>query len=174
MSAGTRRGAPHVDADLTVIADIEFDNAALGLDADLALGRQALVQHKTGEATRAIAALLHFRAIGVEDPVTEIHLRVARCFDDQQLVEADTGVSVTPLFGVLGQNVRVLADQVEDHEVVAQAVHLGKTQQHGVTPAAGFRQQTTRLPSRGDALQMPGHRPPALRRNGRGCCSWNS
>ncbi|MNI21892.1 hypothetical protein D3C73_754340 [compost metagenome] len=167
------RGA-HVDADLPIVANIQLDDAAFGFDADQALGGQALVEHEAREATCAVAALFNLGAVGVENPIAEIHVRVARCFDDQQLVETDAGVPVAPLLGMLGQNVRVLADQVEDHEIIAQAVHLGKTQQHGFTPAAGFRQRTTRLPSHGDALQMPDHRPPTLRRHGRGCCSWNS
>jgi hypothetical protein len=37
----------------------------------------------------------------------------------------------------------VLAHKVQHHEIIAQAMHLGKTQQHGITPAAGFRRQTT-------------------------------
>ncbi|MNK98087.1 hypothetical protein D3C87_1184390 [compost metagenome] len=164
----------HVDTDLAVVTHVELDDTALGLDADLPLCGQALVEHETGEAARTVAALFHFGTVGVEDPIAEIHVRVARCFDDQQLVETDSRMPITPQLGVLGQNMRVLADQVEDHEVIAQAVHLGKTQQHGFTPAAGFRQQTTRLPFHGDALQMPDHRPPTLLRYGRGCCSWNS
>jgi hypothetical protein len=44
------------------------------------------------------------------------------------LVEADAGVSITPLLGVLGLDMGVLADEVEHHEVVAEAVHLGEAQ----------------------------------------------
>ncbi len=164
----------HVDTDLAVVLHVQFDDAALGFHADALFCGQALVQHEAGEAARTVAALLDLGTVGIEDAVAEIHFRVVRRLDDQQLVEADAGVAVTPLLGVLGLNVRVLADQVEDHEVVAQPMHLGKTQQHGLTPAAGFRQRTIRRWSRGGVLRRPGRRRPGFQRNGHGCCSWSS
>ncbi|MNS44741.1 hypothetical protein D3C72_771920 [compost metagenome] len=165
---------PHVNADLPVVAYVQLNDAALGFDADTLFRGQAFVQHEAGKATRTVATLLNLGTVGVENPIAEIHVRVARCFDDQQLVETDAGVPVAPLLGMLGQDVRVLADQVEDHEVVAQPMHLGKTQQHGLTPAAGFRQHTVRRRSRGGVLRTPGRRRPGFQRNGHGCCSWSS
>ncbi|MCY1180487.1 hypothetical protein D9M73_209340 [compost metagenome] len=118
----------HVHGHLPVRTDIQFDDAALGFHADALFHRQALVDDEAGEAARAVAALLHFRTIGVEDAVAEVDVRVGRRFDDQQLVETDARVAVAPLLGVLGLDMGVLADQVEDHEVVAEAVHLGEAQ----------------------------------------------
>ncbi|PRD25208.1 UNVERIFIED_CONTAM: ammonium transporter [Trichonephila clavipes] len=114
--------------DLAVVLHAQLDHAALGLDANDLLGGQALVQHEAGEAARTVAALLHLGAVGVEDAVAEIDVRMARRLDDQQLVETDAGVAIAPLLGMLGLHVGVLADQVEDHEVIAQTVHLGKAQ----------------------------------------------
>src|SRR5690606_40659133 len=57
----------HVDADLAVGANVQLDDAALGLDAYPAPGGQALVQHEARDAARAVAAWLHFRTVGIED-----------------------------------------------------------------------------------------------------------
>ena len=77
----TRRA--HVNADLTVAAHVQLNDAAFGFDFDLALGGQALVEHKAGKTAGSVAALFNLGPVGVEDPVTEIHLGIARCFNDQ-------------------------------------------------------------------------------------------
>ncbi|MNO46854.1 hypothetical protein D3C76_371460 [compost metagenome] len=120
----------HVDTDLAVVLHVQLDDAALGFHADALFRGQALVQHEAGEAARTVAALLHLGAVGVEDAVAEIEVGVARRLDDQQLVEADAGVAVAPHLYVARLDMGVLADQVEDHEVIAQAMHLGEAQQH--------------------------------------------
>src|SRR5690606_2297117 len=118
----------HVDADLAIGTDVQLNHTAAGLNADLPLEGQALVHYEAGEAAGTVAALFDLGAVGVEDPVAKVHVRAARRLDDQQLIEAHAGVAVAPEFDVLGLDVGMLADQVEDHEVVAQAMHFGEAQ----------------------------------------------
>ena len=110
LGRGEARRA-HVDTHLAVVAHVQLDDAAFGFHADALLGGQALVQHEAGETARTVAALLDLGTVGIEDPIAEVHVRVVRRLDDQQLVEADAGVAVTPLLGMLGLDVRVLADR---------------------------------------------------------------
>jgi hypothetical protein len=50
--------------------------------------------HELDEAARAVAALLHLAAVGVEDAVAEIGRRVPRPLDHQDLVATDAEVPV--------------------------------------------------------------------------------
>ncbi len=61
---------------LAVALEQQFDDAALGLDADLLLDRQALVEDEAGEAAGTVAALFDLGAIGVEDAIAKVHVRV--------------------------------------------------------------------------------------------------
>ena len=88
--------------------------------------------HETHEAARAVAALLHLAAVGIEDPVVEVRALEPRPLDDQDLVAADTQVAVgeaLPRRRVEGDG---LAGGVDHDEVVAGAVHLGECQLHRI------------------------------------------
>jgi hypothetical protein len=120
----------HVDGHAAVALDAGHDHARLRPDADLVLVGQPLVAHEAHEAARAVAALLDLAAVGVEDPVDEVHVGAVGRLDQQHLVGAHAEVAIrerAPLR--LGQR-HALAHAVEHDEVVARALHLGEPQPH--------------------------------------------
>ena len=52
---------------------------------------------KAHEAARTIAALLHFTAVGIVDPVTKVSLRGGGGLHQQQLVAADAEMAISQL-----------------------------------------------------------------------------
>ena len=133
-----RRRRSHVDAHLAVVLQARDDGPAQRLDAQLALRAEALVLDELHEAARAVAALLHLAAVGVEDTVAEIAVPAAR-LDHQDLVAADAEMPVreAPELGA-GERERLLRG-VDDHEIVSGAVHLGERELHA--SAASTRAQ---------------------------------
>ena len=55
--------------------------------------RSARIQER-GDAACAVAALLHFASVGVEDPIEHAIARIARRFEHECLVEADAGAPI--------------------------------------------------------------------------------
>ena len=120
----------HVDPHAAVVVHLQRQGAAQSLDLEFTLVGQTLIDDEAGKAARAVAAVLHLAAVGVEDPVAKIHVRLARRLYQQQLIEADPEMAVGQLADLLVPQVGALGDQIDHHEVVAQAVHLGEVQQH--------------------------------------------
>ena len=88
--------------------------------------------HKLHETAGTIAALTDFAAIGIEDAVAEIGGRGAGCLHQQQLVKADACVAVSELLYLLRRQEHGLINSVNDDKVVAEAVHLGEFEHHGL------------------------------------------
>src|SRR3546814_4477768 len=65
------RGA-HVDGDLFVVAFVQHQDAGGDFGAQRIAAGQALFVHEADEAARAVAAVLDFGAVGVEDAVAEV------------------------------------------------------------------------------------------------------
>ena len=84
----------HVDAHQIVVGDAEHHAPGLGADADVAFVGQPFQPHKAREAARAVAALRHFAAVGVENSVVKIQLGIVRRFYHQHLVKADAQVPI--------------------------------------------------------------------------------
>jgi hypothetical protein len=120
----------HVHRDLAVGFEFRHDQSALRLDADLALVGEALLMDEAHEAARAVAALLDLAAVGVEDAVAEIDARRRAALDDQDLVAADAEMAVGEKARLGRRRHEVLADRVEHDEIVAEAMHFGKTNTH--------------------------------------------
>jgi len=121
----------HIDAHRAVVLEARDDDSAEGFDADFAFRAQPLLMNETYEAASAVAALLDFAAVGVEDAIAEIDVRLASFFNEQNLVTADAEVAVGEQAQLRrGQRDR-LTKPVEDDEVVAQSVHLDECQLHG-------------------------------------------
>src|SRR6185503_9740892 len=85
-----------------------------------------LVAHVTHEATRAVAAMLHFAAVRVEDPIVEVGAGRARRLDQQELVAADPEMAVGDAPDPGRVELDFLVDGVEHDEVVARTLHLGE------------------------------------------------
>ena len=130
-------GNPHINRHQPVVFELRRDDAAARLDADAALRAQALLVHEAHEAARAVAALLDFAAVGVEDAVAEIDVGAGRRFDHQHLVAADAEIAVGEATHLLRRQDDRLANGVDNDEVVTEAVHLGETQTHGNGGSAG-------------------------------------
>jgi hypothetical protein len=81
---------------------------------------------KAHKAARAIAALLHLAAIGIEYAVTEIRLWVRSIFHQQQLIAADTKVTICNTTDLLGIEADALIYSIKHDKVVTQALHFGK------------------------------------------------
>ena len=88
------------------------------------------------EAARAVAALLGFAAVDVEDAVAEIRFRVIRGFDHEQLIEPYAGMAISEIANPLRAQLDALRHRVHDHEVVAQPVHLRELDGHQMRPSS--------------------------------------
>ena len=86
--------------------------------------------NETYEAARAVAALLDLAAIGIEDAVAKIDARLAGRVDQQNLVAADAEMTVGQIAQLLRGQRNLLADAVEDNEIVAQTVHFREFEFH--------------------------------------------
>jgi len=74
--------------------------------------------------------LLDLAAVGVPDAIAEVIVRRGGRLDHQHLVAADAEVPVGQLAHLSGAKVDRLAHGIDDDEVVALPVHLGKSQFH--------------------------------------------
>src|SRR3954451_20696876 len=88
------------------------------------------VAHVTQEAACAVAAMLHFLAVGVEDPVVEVGAWRSRTLDQQQLVAADPEVTIGDPAHTARVELHALADGIHHYEVVADTLHFGEAQPH--------------------------------------------
>src|SRR6185369_1950936 len=139
------RGRTHVDADFAVVLQAWRNRPAQGLDADLALRSEPPRVNELHEAARAVAALLHLAAVGVEDAVAEIEAGLARLFDDQDLIGAHAEMTIRKLADVLRGKRKNFLRKIQDHEVVPGALHLRERELHRVA-AWRARRSATRLP----------------------------
>ena len=91
---------------------------------------QIAIPSEPGNTAHAVPTLPRLGAIRVVDPHAEISVARGRRVDDEQLIEADSqpAVGELPALGP-GEGYR-LADPVDDHEVVAEAMHLGESKFH--------------------------------------------
>src|SRR3989475_8493906 len=126
----TEGRGPHLDADLAVCLEPRHDWAGERLDADLALGSKAFLVHELHEAARAVTALLDLAAIGVEDAVAEVHVAPLRPLDHQDLVATGSQMSIRDLFQLLFIEIECRLGGIQDHEIVAGTLHLGKRKLH--------------------------------------------
>src|SRR6266581_837867 len=123
----------HVDRDLAAGLEARYDDARARLDADLVLGRKAVVANEADEAAGPVAALLDFAAIGIEDAVAEIDTDAGRRLDDQDLVAADAEMPVGEEARPIRVQVHCLAHRVDDDEVVAQSLHFREADLHALS-----------------------------------------
>ncbi len=127
----------HVHGNAFVILDDQFNTACRRLYRDAPGVGQTLVTHKAGKTARAVAALFHLAPVGVENPVAELRIVPLRAFHQQQLVKAYAQPSVGKLTDLGRAQVDGLVDGIDDHEVIAQAVHFAEGQFHSGRVRAG-------------------------------------
>jgi len=103
---------------------------------------QALFMHIAHETARAIAALLHFAAIGVVDDVFKIDAVMRWRPYAQNLVRAHPPMAIGQV-AVMGRRQRqAVLGFVEHHKVIARAVHFGETDAHGAIIGHPTRQKS--------------------------------
>src|SRR5437870_3644497 len=156
----------HVHGDLAIRRQHGLDDSARRLDAHCALVGQSARAHEMHEAARAVAALFDLFAVGVEDSITKVDVSARRLLDKQYLVAADAEMAVCQPANLHGLELDLLADSVEHHEIVAQALHFGEAQAPGhcgrepnrrsnrATGISPLREKARMLPSRSVTLPL--------------------
>jgi hypothetical protein len=86
--------------------------------------------NKACKAACAVAALLHFATIGIENAITKLGRRDGRPLNQQQLVTANTKMPVRNQAYLLRAQLNVLVNGVDNDEVIAKTVHFGKFDLH--------------------------------------------
>ncbi len=84
----------HINRHPAILLHSRFDDTVHSLHPDRGLVGQSLLANKTDKTTRAIAALLDFAAIGIEDAIAKIDPCLIRGLDDQYLIGADAKMPV--------------------------------------------------------------------------------
>ena len=110
----------------SIIQQRGFDDAGQCFDAQRGFIRQSMIVHKAHKTARAIAALLHFAAVGIEYPVAKIHIGTRRFVDQQNLIAADAEMSIRDITQLRRREIDGLVNRVEHDKVIAQAVHFGE------------------------------------------------
>jgi len=123
---GLESRRPHVDRHHAIRLQARRDDAAGSFYPDFSFLREPTLMDKAYKAARAIAALFHLAAIGIEDAVTEISLRVQRLFHQQQLIAADTKVPIGNTTDLFGIETDALTYSIKHDKVITQALHFGK------------------------------------------------
>ena len=100
----------------------------------MAFVRQAAFHNEASDAAYSVATLLRFGAVSVEDPVSEVGVWVVRREYDQELIEAHARAAVAPGADRVALKDGPLSHQINDHEVVSEAVHLSEAELHRVQP----------------------------------------
>jgi hypothetical protein len=123
-------GRAHVDRDAAICFQARFDHAGQGFNPDRALVGQTLVGDESHEGAGAVTALLDLAAVGVVNAIAEIDFLRLRLFHHQHLVGADAEAAVGQALPLGRAEIDVLVDGIDDHEVIAGAMHLGEFQFH--------------------------------------------
>ena len=124
----------HIHRNQAVFLQIQHNQPFGRSHLDAAVWAQAFFVHKAGKTARAVAALLHLAAVCIENTVAKLGFGQRRRLHQQQLVETDAPVAVCPFGNRRGSRIKMLADAVDNHKIVAQTVHFGEFQysHHGL------------------------------------------
>jgi hypothetical protein len=85
---------------------------------------------KLNEAARTVAAVFDFAAVGIENPVAEVCLRMRRMFDQQYLIAANTELAVGEGACARCSHFNGLAHPIQDHKIITGAVHFCEVPNH--------------------------------------------
>ena len=141
--ARIERGLAHVHFHPAVRHQPGRDDAATRQHADPVTVGQPLLVHEAHEAARAVAALLHLDAVGIDDPVDKIqplgpgcgHLFCRGTLDDQDLVGPHAHMAIGQPAPLRQRHRRHATGGIDHHEIVAGTVHLRESQLHAVLPS---------------------------------------
>ena len=116
----------HVDGHHFVTDAAASEHSTKGLDHHLvAFG---LLQQEPSHTTGGVSASLHLTAIRIEDTYKRDGIGRAglRWIDDQQLIAADTFVSIAAPNDFIDRRLVRLPAPVHDNKIIAQAMHFNK------------------------------------------------
>ena len=117
---------PHIHRHLAVTVNVQLNVAASGLHPDTIATDQFFIANKTGKTAGAVTALFNFIAIGVEDTVAKIHVRIGGRLNQQQLVKANTEPTIGQAADFFRWQAQILRHHINHHKVVTQAMHFGE------------------------------------------------
>ena len=137
-------GYIHLDPHPAVLEQARVHASADRIEREAPFLRQRAIPDKPGHAATAVAALLGFAAVAVVYEKVEVCVGNRGRQHRQQLVETDAGAAIAPGPDAFAVQVGSLRDQVNHHEVVAEAMHLREPKVHRVIIVA-YRAGTPRL-----------------------------
>ncbi len=130
---------PHVHRDASVFVHVQAQCATLDLDPHRISVGQTLfldIPHKTA---RAVATVLDLATVRIVDDVLEVEGIRGRRPNGENLIgsHAKSPICQKPVLGL--RQMQAIPGLIEDHKVVASALHLGKSQLHpGIIPLCGL------------------------------------
>ena len=84
----------------------------------------------TGHAARAVAAVSDLAAVGIEDPIAGRDAVTLRRLEQEDLIAADAEPPIGQPAHLCGVDIDGMGQTIQQHEVVAEAVHLGERDLH--------------------------------------------
>jgi hypothetical protein len=128
-------GHAHVHRDEVVIVDSGMNRPGRAIEHDFtAIPREhrgAIAPvHERGEATGAVAALLHLAAVGVENTVIDMGARAAGRLEHQRLIKPDARMTRRQRAPLSRCRQGAVTWRLEDNEVIAETVHFGELELH--------------------------------------------
>src|SRR5690606_33085094 len=84
----------HVDRHGAGCAELCLDRTGGTVETYASIARHTTLAQQFGQAAHAIATLLHFTAVGVEDAVVRGEVAAARWLQHQRLIETDAAATV--------------------------------------------------------------------------------
>jgi hypothetical protein len=118
----------HIHSYLSIRFDPELDEASGCFDTDLIFISKTLIADKASKTAGSIAALLHLAPIGIEDAIIKIGCWRPRHSHQQQLITAHPKVTIGDSVNLFRLKFHTLGDTIDDYKVIAQTLHLGKSQ----------------------------------------------
>ena len=120
--APVEAGRPHIDGDQAIARPAAFDGAGRAFD-DHAVA-PALIHQIPGDAARPVAAGLGEAAVGVADVHAGVSALAGGGLDDDDLIATHPGAPIGDGAQAGGVQLDGRGPAVEDHEIVAQSLHL--------------------------------------------------
>jgi hypothetical protein len=120
----------HVHRYQAGVVDARADQSGRAVEQHLAVLHVAALKQERRNASHAVATLLHFAAIAVEDAVVGMRAIAAGRLDDHGLVETDALVTIRKRAPLLNRGQAAVLRRVEHDHVVARAMHFGELELH--------------------------------------------
>ena len=84
----------HIYLNPTIRMRLESQDGMRNFNAQRILIGKTLIQYKTYKAARAIAALLYFTAVSIEDAISKVGIRMSGFFNQKNLIGPNAKLAV--------------------------------------------------------------------------------